>query len=108
MSGLVATIEAAALTTLGVVGLYRTGSAVANMIGAAAEQLTAEAATRAAVTEMDEGIEVELTVGIVSAGGAVATVQAVHDRVREARPTAVRCSSASRSSTSLTNADGRG
>lgn len=85
MSGLAATIEATALETPGVVGLYRAGSTVVKIISAATDRLAPEEDTvsRVVVTETDEGAEVELAIAVGSSLGAAEIAQAVRDRVRE-------------------------
>lgn len=84
MSDLVAEIEAAVLATPGVLALYRTGSVVTNLIGAAAESLgvSEDAATRVVVRRTADVTEVEVAIGIESGAGAVDVAEAVRERVR--------------------------
>lgn len=84
MSELVADIEAAVLETSGVLALYRTGSAVTNLISAAVEQLGSveDAAPRVVVTETADRTQVDVAIGIASEASAVETAQAVRDRVQ--------------------------
>lgn len=83
MNDLVMEIEAAVLSTPGVVALYRTGSAVTNLIGAAAERLgvSEDAATRVVLTKTDATTQVEIAIGIESVGSAVEIAQAARERV---------------------------
>lgn len=83
MNDVVAEIEAAVLATPGVVALYRTGTAVTNLVGAAVERLSGSegAATRAVVTKKDGTTQVEIALGIESGGSSLEIAQAVRDRV---------------------------
>ncbi|MGV2985008.1 hypothetical protein ACNPNP_15015, partial [Microbacterium sp. AGC85] len=83
MNDLVVKIEAAVLGTPGVVALYRTGSAVTNLVGAAVERLSGseDAATRVVITNTGGSTQVEVALGIDSQGSAVEIAQAVRDRV---------------------------
>lgn len=79
----VAEIEKAVLATPGVVALYRTGSVVTNLIGAAAERIggSEDAAARVVVTEADGTTRVEIAIGIESVASAVEIAQTVRERV---------------------------
>lgn len=84
MSEVLSEIEAIVVATPGVLALYRTGSAVRNVIGAAAERLRVreEAASRVVVAQKEDRTEVDIAIGIESGSSAVEVAAAVRERVR--------------------------
>lgn len=84
MNELAGEIETVVLATPGVVALYRSGSAVTNLIDAAAERWgkSDDAASRVVVAQSDDHYEVTIAVGIESAATAVEVAQAVRDEVQ--------------------------
>jgi len=86
MSEIVAEVESVVLAVPGVVGLYRTGSAVTNLIGAAAERLgaSADAVSRVTVAQREGRTEVDIAIGVESGAAAAETAQAVSQRVEAA------------------------
>lgn len=83
MTELGAEIEAAALATPGVLALYRAGSLVNRLLGAATDRLglAEEPASRVVVVRTNDATEVEIAIGIESAASAVETAEAVRSRL---------------------------
>lgn len=91
MSDLVTEIENVVLATPGVLALYRAGSLVTNLIGAAVESLgvSEDAATRVIVRRTVDATEVDVAIGIEPTAGSVEVAETVRERVRrllEAEP----------------------
>lgn len=83
MDELTAQIEAAALATPGVLSLYRTGSAVTNLIEAGVERLSRgdAAPARVSITGATDAPAVELSLGIAATAGAPETTALVRAQV---------------------------
>ncbi|WP_407358519.1 hypothetical protein LTA6_000376 [Microbacterium sp. LTA6] len=80
---LASSIEAAVRATPGVKNLYRSGSLVSNLVDTAIEALGLRAAEvpLVSVTGGEDGITVEMSVGVDASMNAVDTVRAVHQVV---------------------------
>lgn len=84
MSELAGDIEAVVLATPGVLALYRSGSAVKNLIGAAAERwgTSEDAASRVVIVQSEDRTEAVIAIGIESGAAAVGVAQAVREQVQ--------------------------
>lgn len=84
MSELAVEIETVVLATPGVLALYRSGSAVSNLVGAAAERWgkSEDAASRVVVAQSEDRTEVAIAIGIESGAPAVEVAQEVREQVQ--------------------------
>ncbi|WP_247629290.1 hypothetical protein [Microbacterium croceum] len=80
---LAAAIDTAVRATPGVDDIYRSGSLISNLVGAGASALGVRNQDEplVAVTQGDDGVRVEASVGVDSAVGAPATLAAVRNAI---------------------------